>query len=76
MNGQARNVGRKQFSSETLDMFIERARSGMSLRDICADARMPSMATWYVYLDADPALASRWAEALQAGRSKRGNTGA
>jgi hypothetical protein len=48
----------------------------MSRRDICADARMPSMATWYVYLDADPALASRWAEALQAGRSKRGNTGA
>jgi oligoribonuclease (3'-5' exoribonuclease) len=76
MNGQRRDKGRKRISSETLDAFIEKARSGVPVNDICQDKAMPCLTTWYRYVNTDPLLASRWAEALQQGKAAKRNTGA
>ena len=71
MNGQRRDKGRKAFPAEVLDRFIEKAAAGKTVREIVADTRMPSVGTWYAYVDADPVLAERWNAALKAGKAAR-----
>lgn len=56
---------RLKFTQEQADTICERIATGSSLRSICADKGMPSLATVFKWLNERPAFAEQYARARE-----------